>query len=178
MALKATVYKADLQISNMDSQYYQSHSLTLALHPSETEQRMMIRLLAFARHATDDLKFGKGLSNEEDASLWQRDLTDHVRLWIDVGLPDEKRIRKACHRADKVIVYAYGERTAPIWWQQNQRKMSTFPNLEVFLLDANSCEQLTQLCKRTMHLYFSVLDGQMTLGSDDLSLELSIEQLK
>src|SRR5512147_3279852 len=106
MALKSTIFKAELQISDMDRNYYGSHSLTIARHPSETDERMMVRLLAFALHANEGLAFGRGLSTDDEPDLWQRDLTGAIRLWIDVGLPDEKLLRRACGRADEVVVYA------------------------------------------------------------------------
>ncbi|MEE2732333.1 MAG: YaeQ family protein [Pseudomonadota bacterium] len=175
MALKATVYKAELQVSDMDRHYYQSHALTLALHPSETEERMMIRLLAFALHASEDLVFGRGLSTEEDAALWRKDLTDHIQLWIDVGLPDEKRIKKASHRADRVQIYSYGERTAPIWWEQNRKKIRTFSNVQVHYVTPTTCSELVTLCDRTMHLHCTVQDGDITLGNDRSSVTVQLE---
>ena len=107
MALKATIYKAELQIADMDRNYYQEHLLTLARHPSETDERMMIRLLAFAIHASDSLTFTKGLFDTEEPDLWQKDLTGAIQLWIEVGQPDEKRLMKACGRSEHVIVYSY-----------------------------------------------------------------------
>lgn len=176
MALKSTVYKAELQISDMDRHYYHSHALTLAMHPSETEERMMIRILAFALNASEDLHFGRGLSNEEDAALWRKDLTDHVELWIDVGLPEEKRLRKASHRADQVLVYSYGERTAPIWWEQNQRKLKQLDNLQVWHLPVATCAGLVELCHRTMLLNCSIMDGEITLGDQHNSIPMQLER--
>ena len=115
MALKATIFKAALQIADMDRGYYAEHPLTIARHPSETDERMMLRVLAFALHAGPGLAFGRGLSTDDEPDLWQRDLTGAIRLWIDVGLPDEKLVRRACGRADEVVVYAYG-RGADLWW--------------------------------------------------------------
>lgn len=112
MALKATIFKADLQIADMDRGYYGGHALTLARHPSETDERMMVRLLAFALFAGERLAFGRGLSAEDEPALWQKDLTGAVELWIEVGLPDERDIRKACGRADRVVVLCYGGRGA------------------------------------------------------------------
>ncbi|MBA54033.1 MAG: hypothetical protein CMK89_06210 [Pseudomonadales bacterium] len=176
MALKSTVYKAELQVSDMDRHYYQSHMLTLALHPSETEERMMIRLLAFALNASDDLMFGRGLSTEEDAALWRKDLTDHIQLWIDVGLPDDKRIKKASHRSDEVLIYCYGERTAPIWWEQNRRKIQTFNNVRVCYISPDTCEGLVSLCERTMQLHCNIMDGDISLGNDRNSVTVQLEQ--
>ncbi|MEY3107624.1 MAG: hypothetical protein RIT35_1802, partial [Pseudomonadota bacterium] len=110
MALKSTIYKADCQIANIDKGYYQPHNLTIALHPSETEERMMVRLLAFLLNANEYLQFTKGLSADDDPDLWQKSLTDDIELWIDIGMPDEKRIRKACSKTDNVIIYSYGGR--------------------------------------------------------------------
>ena len=161
----------------MDRHYYQSHALTLALHPSETEERMMIRLLAFALNASDDLTFGRGLSTEEDAALWRKDLTDHIELWIDVGLPDEKRVKKASHRSDVVQIYCYGERTAPIWWEQNRKKIQAFDNVHVRLVSAETCAGLVKLCDRTMQLHCNIMDGEISLGNDKLSVEVKLEHL-
>jgi uncharacterized protein YaeQ len=98
MALKATVVKAELQVSDMDRHYYASHNLTLAQHPSETDERLMVRLLAFALNADERLEFGKGLSSDDEPDLWRRDYTGDIELWIDLGQPDESRIRKASGR--------------------------------------------------------------------------------
>ena len=108
MALKATIFKVGLQVADMERGYYGDHALTVARHPSETDERMMLRVLAFALHAGPDLAFGKGLSTDDEPDLWQRDLTGAIALWIDVGQPDEKLLRRACGRAREVVVYAYG----------------------------------------------------------------------
>ena len=118
MATKATIYKASLQIVDLDRDYYHEHSITLARHPSETDERMMVRLLAFVQHASEDLTFTRGLSTSDEPDLWQKDLTGAIELWIELGQPDEKRIRKACGRAQKVWIYSYSGRSAEIWWEQ------------------------------------------------------------
>ncbi len=118
MALPSTIFKATLQISDIDRQYYGEHQLTLARHPSETDERMMVRLFAFALHADENLNFTKGLCADDEPDLWQKSLTGEIALWIDVGLPDERRVRKACGRAEKVCLYLYGGRAADLWWQK------------------------------------------------------------
>jgi len=178
MALKSTIFKADVQISNMDSNYYATHSLTLAQHPSETEERLMLRLLAFMLHASERLEFGKGLSNEEEAALWEKDLTDQVQLWIEVGTPDEKRVRKACHRADRVIIYAYGSRAVPVWWQQNHKDLERFANLSVFGVNKTFSDQLTAMCERTMQLQCTIQDGMAWISNAKDTLQVELEQLK
>ena len=115
---KATIFKAGLQIADLDRHYYGDHALTLARHPSETDERMMVRILAFALNADERLKFSKGLCVDDEPDLWRKDLTDDIELWIDLGQPDEKRIRKACARAERVTIYAYQPRAARIWWSQ------------------------------------------------------------
>ena len=177
MALKSTICKADVQISNMDTHYYAQHSLTLAQHPSETEERLMLRLLAFMLHASDQLEFGKGLSNEEEAALWEKDLTDHVTLWIEVGTPDEKRIRKACHKADKVIIYAYGGRTVPIWWQQTQKNLGRFDNLSIIAVPKTCSDPLTAMYQRTMQLQCTIQDGGIWISNNQDTLQVELETL-
>src|SRR4051812_12926996 len=118
MALKATIFKAELQVSDLDRGHFQTHSLTIARHPSETDERMMVRLLAFAYDADERLTFGRGLSAEDEPDLVLTDLTGAIDLWIEVGLPDERDVRRACGRAARVKVYVYG-RGAAIWWRDN-----------------------------------------------------------
>jgi uncharacterized protein YaeQ len=168
MALKATIFKASLQISDIDRDYYQEHALTMARHPSETDERMMVRLLAFARHAHEALVFGKGLSDQDEPDLWQKDLTGVIDLWIEVGLPDDKRILKACGRAGQVVVYCYGQ-AADVWWNQVGSKLTRARNLTVIRLPTASTQELAKLAQRTMALQCTVQDGQlMWSGGDEL----------
>lgn len=178
MALKATVYKAELQVSDTDRNYYQSHALTLAQHPSETEERLMVRLSVFALHADPALEFGKGLSEDEEPALWKRSLTGDVELWIEVGQPDEKRIRKACGRARKVLVYCYQNRSAAIWWQQMQKQLERFDNLGVFSLPDATVAALGKLAQRSMQLDCMVQDGQLWLSAAGQTLQLEPQAWK
>ena len=118
MALKATIYKADLQLADINRSHFHTYSLTIACHPSETDIRMMVRLLAFALNADDELTFTKGISTENEPDIWLKNLTDDIVLWIDLGQPDDKRLRKACGQAQQVIVYTYQNRSADVWWKQ------------------------------------------------------------
>src|SRR5881227_3379753 len=131
MALKATIFKPDLSVADIDRGYYRDHALTIARHPSETDERMMVRLLAFALHADERLEFGRGLSTEDEPTLWQRDLTGSIEKWIDVGLPDQREVRKACGRAREVHVLAYGGRAAELWWQGACEKLKRQDRLAV-----------------------------------------------
>jgi len=161
MALKATVVRVDLQISDMDRHYYASHSLTLAQHPSETEERLMVRLLAFALYAQERLEFGRGLSSDEDPDLWLRDYTGDVELWIDLGQPDESRVRKACGRARQVVVVNYGGRAADLWWERNANALARHRNLTVLDLPAAQLEMLVAMYTRGMRLDVQVQDGEV-----------------
>jgi len=164
MAIKATIFKANLQIADMERHYYQDHALTLARHPSETDERMMVRLLAFALHAHEYLEFGQGMTADDEADLWQKDLTGSIELWIDVGLPDEKLIRKACGRAKQVIVYTYGGRTAEMWFAQNSSQFERLNNLTVINLPVESTRAIAKLAQRNMQLQCTIQDGQVWLS--------------
>jgi len=176
MALKATIFKANLQIADMERHYYKDHALTLARHPSETDERMMVRLLAFSLHAHEYLEFGQGMTNDDEADLWQKDLTGAIELWIDVGIPDEKLIRKACGRADQVAVYCYGGRVADMWFAQNNAQFERLKNLTIVNLPVESTRALSRLSKRTMNLQCTVQDGQVWLGdeSDHVQIERTV----
>ncbi|HEY5672147.1 MAG TPA: YaeQ family protein [Malonomonas sp.] len=174
MAIKATIFKALVQISDMDRNYYNEHQLTLARHPSETDERMMVRLLAFALHADERLEFTKGLCAEDEAEIWQRSYSDEIELWIDVGQPDDNRIRKACNRAKQVIVYSYG-RSAGIWWQRLGDKLLRHDNLRVINLPESSSKALATLARRSMELHISIQDGLISLGDDTQNLMVETE---
>lgn len=172
MALKSTVYKAELTIADMDRNYYAEHLLTLARHPSETDDRMMVRLLAFALYADDQLAFAKGLCVDDEPDVWQRDLTGSIERWIDVGQPDEKWIRKASGRADQVVVVSFG-RAADIWWDGVKNKLTRLRNLTVWRLPADAAPALARLVDRSMKLQCTIQDGQvwMTNGRDTVLVE-------
>ena len=118
MALKSTIFKAELQVSDLDRNHFATHALTIARHPSETDERMMVRVLAFALHAHEALAFGRGLGADDEPGLWQKDLTGAIEVWIDVGQPDDKRVRRACGRTARIFVYAYGDRVVDAWWDK------------------------------------------------------------
>ncbi len=177
MALKATVFKANLQIADMERHYYQDHALTIAQHPSETDERMMVRLLAFALHAGEYLEFGQGMTDDDEADIWQLDLTGAIELWIDVGTPDERLIRKACGRADQVIVYCYGGRTAEMWFEQNKSLFQRQKNLQIINLPLESTAALAGLTQRTMNLQCTIQDGQVWLSNGEASVQVERETL-
>ena len=177
MAIKATVFKAALQIADMDRHYYADHALTLARHPSETDERMMVRLLAFALYADEALTFGKGMSSDDEPDLWHKDLTGAIELWVEVGLPDERAIRKASGRADQVVVISYG-RAANIWWNENSAKLQRLNNLTVLNLPSETTQALAALASRTMQLQCSIQEGHIMMTSNAGMIEIEPKVLQ
>ena len=181
MALKSTIYKAQLQIADMDRQLYADHALTLALHPSETEERLLVRLLAFALnvpHATERgaLQFARGLSDADEQDIWQHDLTGQLVQWIEVGQPDDRRLSKACARAERVTIYCFGS-AADIWWNGIRNKLTRLSNLHVWQIPAAQAQALAQLASRSMQWQLTIQDGHVWLSSGEHSLELTPERL-
>jgi uncharacterized protein YaeQ len=141
-ALKSSIYKAELSVADMDRQHYETYPLTLARHPSENEERMMVCILAFARHAGTALSFDKGISDNSEPDLWTIGDTGAIDIWIELGQVDEKRLRQACGRARQVIIYTYNGAASDIWWQQNQTRIQRFDNLSMFNVPPASVEAL------------------------------------
>ena len=176
MALKSTIYKIDLNIANMDRQYYAQHSLTLAKHPSETDERVMVRLIGFALYANEALIFGKGLSDDEEPDLWQKDLTGAIELWMDVGLPTEKDIRKACGRSRQVVVVLYGGRIAGMWWDQNSKGLLKLNNLTVINLPET--QELASLAAKSINISCTIQDSEILVSNDACSFTITPVVLK
>ena len=170
MAPKSIVYKAELQVSDMDRHYYATHALTLAQHPSETDERLMVRLLAFVLYADEALEFGRGLSSDDEPDLWRKSLSGEIELWIDLGQPDESRIRKACGRAREVVVVNYSGRGADIWWDKHRAALARIDNLTVLEIGSATVAALTAMASRTMRLQSMVQDGQVELYGEGTSL--------
>ncbi|TYT24878.1 YaeQ family protein [Luteimonas viscosa] len=173
MAPNSTIYKLELQVSDMDRHYYASHNLTLAQHPSETPARLMVRLIAFALYADERLEFGRGLSSDEDADLWQRDYTGDIERWIDLGQPDESRIRKACARARQVVVVNYSGNGAEIWWNRTAPALSRLKNLTVLDLAPDDVEATVGLLERGMRLTAMIQDGELQLMSEHANVAMT-----
>ncbi len=171
MALKATIFKAELTVSDLDRGHFATHALTIARHPSETDERMMVRVLAFAMNADERLEFGRGLSSEGEADLVLTDLTGAIDLWIDVGLPDERDIRKACGRAKRVAVYVYGT-GAENWWRQNGEALSRQSNLDVVSFSPETTRACAKLAARNMKLQATLQEGHLWLSSGEQSLTI------
>ncbi len=176
MAIKSTIYKIDLQIADMDRNYYAQHNLTLARHPSETDERLMVRIIAFTLYANEALSFGKGLSDDEEPDLWQKDLTGAILLWMDVGLPDEREIRKACGKSAQVAVVLYGGRVVDMWWAQNSKALQKLNNLTVINLPDTAA--LTNIANRGLSISCTIQDGQILVGHETGSFDITPIKLK
>lgn len=176
MAIKATVYKAGLQIADMDRGLYADHALTLARQPSETDERLMVRLLAFALQVPADdhggaLQVARGMADADEPDLWQRSLSGELLHWIEVGQPDERRLIKACGRAARVTLYIYSH-AASIWWAGVQPKLARLSNLAVWQLAAGQSQALARLAERSMNLQVTVQEGQVWVGDARTSVEV------
>lgn len=182
MALKATIHKAQLQISDMDRHVYGDHNLTVARHPSETDERMMLRILAYALYQPQDdlrgrLEFTKGLSEADDADLWQIDLTGEVVHWVELGQPDERRLRQIQGRSEQVTVLSYASST-PVWWAGIQNKLLRTPKLAVWQIPADQSQALAALAERSMQWQVSIQDGTAYVTTDKGAVEVTPQLLK
>jgi uncharacterized protein YaeQ len=176
MALKSSIYKIRLNLSDLDRHKYQDFDLTIAQHPSETEERVMVRLIAFILNADDQLLFGKGLSTDDEPDLWLKSDSGEIQQWLDVGLPSFDRIKKACHRSDQVFVYCYGERTAPMWWKKIQPELERFSSLSVLYLPTQPLSELTAQLDRTLEMQATLSEGELSINVADQYITLTPEQ--
>ena len=121
MALSSTIYKFSISLSDLDRNKFETLNLTVAQHPSETAERMMVRVLCYGLHAQEFLQFTKGLSTPELPDIWSQSLDGQTLLWLDVGEPNADRIKKATRGADDVWVYSFNSKS-DVWWSQEQSK--------------------------------------------------------
>jgi uncharacterized protein YaeQ len=186
MALKSTIFKANLQIADIDHGYYADHALTLARHPSETDERMMVRLVALALNAhklqsvlggDGVLAFGAGLSNPDDPDLSLRDYTGRTRLWVEVGQPEDKPLIKACGKSDQVLLYAFSS-SADVWWRTMEAKLARPQNLQVWRVPTDASQALAALAERSMQLQATVQENNLTLGSEKGSVDVECVRWK
>jgi uncharacterized protein YaeQ len=175
MALKSTIYKAELTLTDMDRAYFQTHALTLARHPSETDERLMIRLLAFAMYASDRLQFSKDLSVDDEPALWEHQRNGDCDLWIELGLPDEKRLRRANHRANQAVLFAYGKGMA-IWLKEQQKVIRQLDKLQLVCVSPEDSLKLQTLCQRNMQLQFTFSEGDIFIHSEQGQIDLELKR--
>lgn len=174
MALKATIYKATVNVADLDRNQFMDATFTLARHPSETQERMMLRLLAWIKYADERLQFSRGLSAEDEPEAWRHNDHMGIDLWIELGLPDERRIKKACTQAKEVALFTYNSRSAQIWWQQNQSKLATYNNLSIWYLDDEQLAKLSDFAARTMTLQATIQEGAIWLSDAQNNLEIHL----
>ena len=167
MAQKSTIYKVELSVSDMDRHYYETHKLTIAKHPSETDERLMVRVLAFALNAHDQLEMTKGLSTDDEPDIWQKSLSGELGLCVVLGLPSEKVVRQSCGKSEAVIVYCYGGNTANIWWEKIKNSTTRFDNLQVVNLLENDTSELAKMASRSMKLQVNIQDGEVMVSVDE-----------
>ena len=181
MAIKATIYKVTLQLADMDRQHYGDYEATLARHPSETDERMLVRLLAFALNVpknTDHgaLEFAKDMWEPDEPSLWQKNLTGQLEQWIEIGQPDEKRLLRASGRSRRVSVYSFSSST-PIWWSGIANRITRARNLSIWQLPSDQSRELAALAQRAMRLQVTLQDGAIWVGDEQRSVEVSLTRL-
>ena len=178
MAQKATIYKVELSVSDMDRHYYETHKLTVAKHPSETDERLMVRILAFALNAHEQLEMTRGLSTDDEPDVWRKSLSGELELWVALGLPSEKVVRQSCGKADAVIIYCYGGNTAKMWWEKIKNNTTRFDNLQVINLSENDTSELGKLANRTMKLQVNIQDGDIMVSVGDSIIYVTPDKWK
>lgn len=174
MAAGSTIHKAQLNISDMDRNYYETHELTIAKHPSETDKRLMLRLAAFALNASDRLIVTTGIDAEDEPALWEKDYGGDIKLWIEIGQPDEKRVRKACGKSERVIIYTHNLNSATAWWAQNGGAYKRFKNLSVIHLKDD--DTLESLCERSMKIQCNISDTELSMHIGDKDVYIRQER--
>ena len=167
MAQHATIYKVKLSVSDMDRHYYEAHNLTIAKHPSETDERLMLRVLAFALNAHEQLEFTRGISTGDEPDMWQKNLCGEIELWVELGLPSEKIIRQSCGKAEEMIIYCYGGSTAEIWWTKIKDSTARFDNLQVVNFSKKDTTELGKHANRSMNLQVNIQDGDVMVSVND-----------
>jgi len=177
MALSSTIFKVQLDLSDLNRNHYKSYKLTLARHPSENDQRMMLRLLAFALYADEQLAFTKGISTTDEPDLWLKNYSGEIELWIELGQPDEKRIRQAHALAKNVVIFSYGDRSQVTWRQQLDASSKRFPSLKIFHISDHNLKQLASLADKNMHLHCSIQDDEVFIGNNTQNIQLKINSI-
>lgn len=167
MAQNATIYKVELSVADMDRHYYESHKLTVAKHPSETDERLMVRIIAFALNAHENLEMTKGLSTDDEPDIWQKSLSGELDVWVSLGLPSEKVIRQSCSKARKVMLYPYGGKPAEIWWDKTKNSVLRFDNLQVMNFSEKDTDALAKLASRSMKLQINIQEGDVMVSAND-----------
>lgn len=176
MASKPTIYKFNIAISDFNRNHYDAVSLTVALHPSETLERMMARVMAYCLNAQDNISFTKGLAMVEDPDIWVKTLDDQISLWVDMGEPSPDRIKKSSRLAPTVKVYSFNSKSNT-WWEQTKSKVQAFKNVQFYQFDWQQMQQLATFAERTMDWSLSISGDSLYITANDQECELTIKTL-
>lgn len=176
MAIKPTIYKLSIAISDFNRDYYDSVNLTVALHPSETVQRMMARIVAYCLNAQDNITFTKGLSNIEEPDIWVKTLDDQITLWIEVGEPSPERIKKSSRIAPEVKFYSFNSKS-DTWWKQSKDKVSQFKNVKFYQFDWPQIQLLATFAERSMDWSLSISGDTVYIAAENQECELVVREL-
>ena len=178
MAIGATIYKAKITVSDLRRHYYAEHTLTVACHPSETEQRMMLRLLSFALYANENLTFGKGVSSADEPDLWLRNKDETIDTWITLGQPDIKQVKKACHRSKETVIICYGDAALKTWWSKYQKDLSHFNHLHVFHINTQHYDRLQDFAEKNLSIVVNIDEDDIFLSNEKDAFNFQLTKLK
>ena len=177
MALNATIYRYGIDLSDMNRHVYESLSVHVALHPSETVERMCARVLAYAIHYQEGLEFTKGLSTDDEPDLWVRNYSDEIEHWIELGKPDPKRLRKALGRSKQLTVYSYGGQDVDQWLDSVKKDASVRGRISIVRLDREALDEFSGLIERTMQLGIMIQDDVVHLSFKDQMIDFKLVNL-
>ena len=177
MALKASIYKANLSVSDMDRNVFGDFNLTVALHPSETVERMMVRILAFCYRAAENLTFTKGLSSMDEPDLWLKHDNGTILEWIEVGQPTPERLKKASGQSQAVEVFTYG-RGMDVWWKSNSAAIRALPKVSIHYFAADELQSLTALADKTMNLTVTITESIAYVSSAAGDITISLREME
>jgi uncharacterized protein YaeQ len=176
VAEKATIYKTNITLSDTDRHYYADLNLTIALHPSETLERMMVRILAYCYRAAEDIAFTRGLSSVDEPDLWLKSADGRILEWIEVGQPAPERLKKASGQSVAVKVFAYG-RGMDIWWNNNAPAIKVLPKVTVYCFAAEELQALTTLVEKTMTLTVTIAENTAYVANESHNMMVTLQPL-
>ncbi|MDH5560462.1 MAG: YaeQ family protein [Deltaproteobacteria bacterium] len=174
MALKATISKVNLSVSNIDRHHYQDYRLTLAQHPSETDLRLVFRLAAFALYSQENPQFTKGLCADEEPELWTHRPTGEIRHWIELGQPSEKRIRQALSKAERMTVIGFHSTKFKMWFKGLNKKTLEQKKLRLIMFESIGTSGPEDLAQKNMNLSCIIQDDRIFLSSENVQVTLAI----
>lgn len=176
MALKPTIYKFRISLSDTNRDLYDSTQLTVAQHPSETVERMMARIMAYCVKWQPNLALTKGLSTTDEPDLWVKSLDDQIELWVDIGEPSLDRVKKACRLAKQVDIFSFNSKS-DVWWEQTKNKAHQY-SASFYRFDSQAIEALAQVVARTMDLSVMITGDSLFVDCEQGSFEVQLTTLQ